>query len=242
MKQHVNKSSNFKAFPFLIRLPKKKDKPRGIRIQKEIKCEIWVTLPWTKFHVQSSNSHTILIFIIFSTLNCSSKRKILQGEIFYYWIDNALKLSMLQFKYGVHCQQSTSQSSHMSPLGLVLKLHVPPSRLSPVGQNGALIVEVEIKLYVDEYNSSITSSEPLSCYKGTCFASIAQGVHCLALITNQKFPNDHHVPCFIEKYQNKNMWFPKTWYTYVLTTYIDVLKYLSLFLIPHVFLTCGQCN
>jgi hypothetical protein len=95
---------------------------------------------------------------------------------------------MLQFKYGVHCQQSTSQSSHMSPLGLVLKLHVPASRLSPVGQNGALIVEVEIKLYVDEYNSSITSSEPLSCYKGTCFASIAQGVPLFGLNNQPKIP------------------------------------------------------
>ncbi len=99
-------------------------------------------------NVQSSNSRTILSFIIFPTLNCSSKRKILQGE-FFYWIDNVPKLSTLRFKYGVHFQQSTSQFAHMSPLGLAPKLHVPPSKLSILGQNGVMIVKMEVKLDVD---------------------------------------------------------------------------------------------
>jgi hypothetical protein len=37
----------------------------------------------------------------------------------------------------------------MSPLGLAPKLHVPPSKLSILGQNGVRIVKMEVKLDVD---------------------------------------------------------------------------------------------
>ncbi len=114
----------------------------------QIPCSIFKLLHHTKFYYLSN----------FELL--------LQKETFSRWIffiEYVLQLSMLQFKYDVHFQQSTSQSTHVSPLGLTLKLHVPPSRLSPVGWNGALIVEVKVKLYVDVIQFQYHSKQTPPC-------------------------------------------------------------------------------